>query len=140
MKEPIDNELRLHRRRARLDPGAVCVLCLETDLQVLAPRRIRRHLLEGHHVVLVRNDEELEVVLCLNCHAKIHSGLLLADVDPKETRSGFLERLATVLRAVGVFFSHLGRSVTSWANHLDTLIHALDARFPAWRQLEGAQW
>jgi hypothetical protein len=140
VSEPIDNELRMHRRITRLDPDSVCALCLERDIAVLNRRRVPRHLLEAHHVVLARHDESLWIVLCQNCHLKIHSVLRSVGVDPKAKPSGFLDRLAVVLRALGSFFAQLARSLIDWGNHLDALIARLDIAFPAWRELGEAAW
>ena len=138
--DPLRDQLRRQRRRMRLDPDAVCVFCLEPDLEVLAPRRLRRHLLEGHHALLARNDAELELTLCLNCHAKAHAGLLTAGVDPRAHQSSFLDRLTATLRALGSFFGQLAASIGGWADRLEALIGALDARLPNWRELQEVTW
>jgi hypothetical protein len=139
-QDPLKNELRRSRRKDRVEGLGVCTFCGETDFEVLAPRKVRRSLLNAHHIVLGRNDEELELILCLNCHAKAHAGMLAIHIDPKAQPPGMLERLSIVLRALASFFGQLAHSVVRWAERIDDLIGALDANFPAWRELGEVGW
>jgi hypothetical protein len=138
--EPLGNDLRSFRRAGRVDGQEACTFCLETDIEVLAPRRVRRTLLQSHHIVLGRNDADLELVLCLNCHAKAHAGLLGIHIDPKDQPPGLLERLSIVLRALGSFFGQLAHSAVRWAERLEDFMEALDVHFPDWRQLGEVVW
>jgi len=98
--DPIGDDLRKQRRRRRLGRDAACVVCGETNPEVL--RRLPRSLLERHHLAGRANDAELTAVVCLNHHAILSeaqrdSGVDLAsdpDRRPAELTVGLLRGLA----------------------------------------------
>jgi len=112
----------------------MCVLCDESRLFAL-------HVRQGHHVAGRRNDPDLTVTLCLNCHAEqteAHRsvGLPLRDsVDPPPT---LLDRLAALLAGAGVFLTELGERMVAWADVLRQLVTALDQGAAGWRDAVGS--
>lgn len=113
------------------DGGPACALCAESRLFAL-------HVKIGHHVAGRRNDPDLTVPLCLNCHAEqteAHRrvGLPLRDsVDPPPT---LLDRLAALLAGAGVFLTELGERMVAWADVLRQLVAALDQGAAGWRDV-----
>lgn len=133
--DPIGDDLRGLRRQRRLGPGAACVICGETNLALL--RRVRRSLLEQHHLGGEANDPELTVVVCRNHHAVLTeagrgSGIVL---DRRAERSS-PERLEAVLLGLADFFELLARTLRQWAVELATTVRRLDAGWPEWRREE----
>lgn len=115
--DPLGKALRKGRRQRRLGENPACVFCGETSPEAL--RRVKRKILERHHVAGIANDPQLTVVLCRNCHAKLTEGQLdhgLA-LDHDQDR-GTLERLEQVLRGLALFFSELSIRLVGWADEL----------------------
>ena len=126
---------RIHRRLTALgvgpdDPAPSCALCGEDRLPAL-------HVRTGHHVAGRRNDPDLTVPLCLNCHAAQHESMLTGGVqlrDDTTPTATMLDRLARMLGGAGVFLLALGARLVEWAAYLLTLVAALDSAVPEWRQ------
>ena len=131
----MQNDARRARREQQLGPDAVCVLCGEADPHALTG--VKRALIEQHHVVNRVNESTLTVPLCRNCHAKETEQLRAAGV-PNHPAPTLLERLAGILRALGLFFRSLGDACVHYADLLLDLITGLDARFRSWRTMEAA--
>lgn len=49
-----------------------------------------------------------------------------------------LDRLITILKALGAFFKQLGERLIKWASKLAGFVQALDAKYPAWREMPEA--
>jgi len=79
-------------------------------------------LLEEHHVVGRSHDRNLVVFLCRNCHFLAH-GYLRAGIDMRY-KPNPQERVATMLKALAVFFELLAETLRQWAALLDTRAHA----------------
>jgi len=113
--DPIRTAGRETRRLERLGSGPlVCILCGYTDPVALIPvskawlqeHGVPRSLLEDHPFYGENHDPEATVLICRNCHAVVHEGLLQAGVsllpepDP-------VARVALMLDAEAVFFEAL---------------------------------
>jgi len=135
--DPIANDLRKERRSRRLPPDAACALCGETDIAVLATHKVPRRLLELHHACGQWNDDEVVVVLCRNCHAKVTAEQL--DVGALETgpRASRVEAIKLALVSLGTFFNLLAAACFRWSAQLAQMIGVLDDELPAWRTLPG---
>jgi hypothetical protein len=136
--DPIQNDARTIRRQRRLGPDAACVLCGISTPAVL--RRVRRSLLQRHHVPGDAIDPDLTVLLCLNCHAIESAGQLAreADLDHQRERT-LLDVLIAILGESGAFLSRLGARLSEWAERLRAFVGALDSAMPQWRQLPEAR-
>ncbi len=135
-KNPVQNDARRARREEQLGPDAVCVLCGEPDLSALMS--VERVLIEQHHALNRAYESAVTVPLCRNCHAKVTEQLQAAGV-PNRPPPSLLERLAAILRALGLFFRSLGDACLRYANLLLDLVRGLDARFRSWRTIEAAK-
>jgi hypothetical protein len=133
---PIQNDAREARRKARLGRDAVCILCGCNQWVALTP--VPRSLLEAHHVACKANDGDMTVPLCRNCHAITTEELRRCDAATGAPAHR-LARLVAILRAIGAFLKLLGEKMMLWANELAEFVNALDRRYPHWRQLAEAQ-
>lgn len=134
--DPIGRDLSRQRARWRFAPGEVCALCGEHDSEVLRRPSARgpKSLLEVHHVLGRANDDELTIVLCLNCHRRASAGMDFAGVgsDPSGDNDR-IARLVSVLRAIATFLQQLACTLMTWAEELvssldpDGIAEALDA-------------
>lgn len=77
-----------------------------------------RRLLEDHHVVGKNHDPNLVVFLCRNCHYKVTEGYLQAGIDMRY-EPNTQKRIATMLKALAVFFELLAERLRQWAALLD---------------------
>jgi hypothetical protein len=130
--DPIGRDLSRARAKRRLAPGAACLLCGERDTEVLEKHpasSVPASVLELHHLAGRRNDPNLTVVLCLNCHRRISARMAFAGVDlgrdPTRTTE---ERLVSLLRGLAVFFEQLAEALMLWAHQLAASIR--DERQP----------
>lgn len=135
--DPEGTEVRKLVQARRLPPHPACVLCGETEIEVLRQRKAARHILEGHHVAGRANDELLLATLCLNCHTK--AGALQNEVGalPPGDRPSGLEALELALRSLATFFEMLAEACYRWAVLLAQAVVVLDENLPAWRTLPG---
>jgi hypothetical protein len=130
--DPIGDDVRGLRRQRQLGPDAVCVICGETNPAVLL--RVRRSLLEQHHLGGEANDPELTVIVCRNHHAVVTEAGRVSGIElGRGAERSSLERLEAVLRGLADFFEMLGRALRHWAEELATTVRRLDARWPGWR-------
>lgn len=136
MNNPIGAAARRTRREEILGENPICLLCGEKEFWalILAPEK----LLENHHVAGKAHDPDLTLTICLNCHARQHELLRVAGASMKPANS-FLERLALILRGLGVHLQILADKFVVWAQMLLDLVTDLDAKFPKWRECEGAK-
>lgn len=134
--DPIQTDARRTARREKLGSDACCVLCGESQWESLT--KVKRSLLEAHHVVARANDEKLTAVLCRNCHGKLHESMrqVGASTDQPQT---LLDRLIAILRGLATFFQHLGELLLDLALRLPRFIAALDREFPTWRAMPEAR-
>ena len=137
-RDPIQNDARTSRRQRRLGPDAACIICGITTPAVLL--RVRRSLLQRHHVLGAAIDSDLTVLLCLNCHAIETAGQVArgADLDHQRERT-LPEVLVAVLAELGAFLCAVGSSLLEWAERLGAFNDALDTAMPQWRQLPEAR-
>jgi hypothetical protein len=134
--DPIGRDLSRARAVRRMASGAGCVLCGQSDPELLA--RHAGDVLEQHHVAGLVNDPSLMVTLCLNCHrrmsARMPSHGIELDRDGQPTR---LERSIGLLRGLAVFCEQLAVSLMDWARQLEQTVTDLDDHDPRWREIEG---
>lgn len=131
----IQTQVRKARQQRRVGPDAACILCGNTNPEQL--RRMRRSLLECHHVVGRANDDALTVTVCLNHHAQLNEDQCTQGV-PLQNPGSFLERLEAVLRSLTAFFERLAAASRQWADQLLAFIQGLDVRCPTWRTMPEA--
>lgn len=134
-RDPIGRDLGRARAQRRLPPDAACVLCGERDPEVL---RQRQSVLEMHHVAGRQNDDDLTVVLCLNCHRRATAeqfghGVQLTRVEHAPTP----ERLIAVMQGLAAFFAQLAAQLQTWAMWLTAVFRDFDQRDPRWRDRHG---
>jgi len=138
--DPIQNEVRRRKRARPLPPDAACALCGETDPTVLlktTARRSTRKLLQAHHPLGEANDQEVEVVVCCNCHAKATAAQQDVGALPAGRAPTCLERLALAMRSLAAFFRQLADSFQRWADEVAGVVRSLDEHLPPWRGLPG---
>ncbi len=131
--DPIATDMQHARRVRKTKASAVCCLCGATNPAVL--RESRRSILEEHHLAGEANDASLTVTLCLNCHREQSSrqrgmGIELERDDGRTE----VERLASFLRGLALFFAALASSLVAFADGLAAHLARLDADWPAWRE------
>ena len=124
--DPIGTAIRQKRRQERFgeDP-ALCILCGCSDTVALIDKTadwLKRHgipnsLLEQHHPAGQHHDPELTVLICRNCHAILHEGILQAGVNMRPEPDP-ISRVATMLEALSVFFKMLAAAMSKWAELL----------------------
>ena len=124
--KPISTAIRRQRRQVRLGEGPrICILCGCSDPIALIPKTanwLRKHgipqtLLQQHHSAGQHHDPELTVLICRNCHAILHEGLLQAGVNMRPEPEPIL-RVATMLDALALFFKMLAAALSKWAELL----------------------
>jgi hypothetical protein len=116
--DPIGDDVRKQRRRRRLGDNAACAICGETDRDLLT--RVSRSLLERHHVAGRANDAELNVVVCLNHHAKLSEAQRDSSVDlSADPGQPPVRRTAGLLHGLADFAELLAPSLRRHADVLD---------------------
>jgi hypothetical protein len=129
---PIANDARLARRERRLPDDYECLLC-----QIRAPEVLLRFygdLIEFHHLAGYRNDSQLGVMLCLNCHAIATEAQRRGGVElGRAPQPCPLARLISWLAGVGVFLHSLAHSAARLAGTLRDLLRFLNEKYPGWR-------
>lgn len=137
--DPMGNDLRRERRARVLPRDAACVMCGETNPEILMQAEAPS-VLELHHLAGKANDPDLLVVLCLN-HHRVQTarqpgyGVELSR-DPQRTS---IEKLVSMLRSLGLFLVELGKAMVAKADDLAAHVAGLDAHYPAWRAMPSAQ-
>ena len=134
--DPIGSAMRAARRHRRWREDAACALCGETNPVILTSKP-NKHLLEKHHVAGRDNDEELVVVLCLNCHTKLSAGQHDVGVFTATPAPTALERLILAMKSLGLFCEALAEACYRWAEQLAQTVSTLDQYIPQWRTLPG---
>lgn len=117
--DPIGRDVGRSRSRRRLPDGAACVLCGESDPEVLG-NRASGSVLEVHHLAGRVNDPDLTVVLCLNCHRRMSARMPAYGVElqASEAPSSETGRVIGLLRGLAVFFELLAVALMRWAERL----------------------
>jgi hypothetical protein len=129
--DPIRDDARRARRQRRLGSDAVCVLCGERTPDVLI--KVRRSLLEHHHLAGEANDPELTVVVCRNDHAKLTEAQRVSGVELRRaSERSSLARLEAVLCGLADFFVLLAQALRGWAAEIRATIKRLDEGWPGW--------
>lgn len=136
-EDPLQTEVRRTRRRERLGENPQCILCGCGQAEALTvPRgKVRRYVLEEHHPAGWKNDPELKVILCLNCHRVATEKCRRAGVS-LDWPPTLLHRIVALLRGVAALLADLGDSCYAAATKLERLIERLDEVYPAWREME----
>ena len=129
---PIGNDARLARRERRLRDDYECLTCGIRAPEVLV--RFWGDLVEFHHVAGYRNDPELGVMLCLNCHAIATEAQRRAGVElGRQPQPCPLSRLISWLAGVGEFLRSLAESAARLAATMRDLRRFLDDQHPGWQ-------
>jgi hypothetical protein len=129
--DPIRDDARRARRQRRLGTDAVCVLCGECNPEALT--KVRRSLLEQHHLAGEANDPNLRVVVCRNDHARLTEAQQVSGVDLRRaSERSSLARLEAVLRGLADFFVLLAQALRGWADEIRETIRLLDEGWPGW--------
>jgi hypothetical protein len=126
-------EMRRQRRAERFPRNAVCLRCLEPDLDAL--RYPSDSILEAHHPLGRSHARKVIAPLCHNCHRKEHARLAEEGVDltaqPTE-----LERIREAIHALALFLRTLADWLLTHAvSALDQIISLLDNHLPTWREI-----
>ncbi len=121
-RDPIGTAIRRQQRQVRLGGGPrICILCGCSDPIALIAKTedwLERHtLFELHHPAGQHHDPELTVLICRNCHAMLHEGLLQAGVNMRPEPEPIM-RVATMLDALAVFFKMFAAALSKWAELL----------------------
>jgi hypothetical protein len=123
-RDPIGTDRRAAARDRRLGWGPrVCPFCGVTDPVSLVPtkatwlqeRGVPRTLFQPHHECGQAHEPDLTVLVCRNCHAMAHEGLLQSGVNLRPEPKPVL-RDALRLDALAVLFETLARAFRRWAN------------------------
>lgn len=130
-KNAAKDAVRVAKRDARLGENAVCVFCGYANADALVP--VKRSIVEKHHVVGRAHEAAITVPVCRNCHAVLTEAVRRSGASMKEAPN-LLERLVTMLEAVGTFFKMMGQAFLWWAEQLARFILGLDQRYPDWRK------
>ena len=106
---PSHNPARTARRKTELydklgSERPVCLYC--SYAEPVALRRAPRKFLEAHHLVGRKDDPDLAVFVCRNCHALLHENLLDAEAHLRGEADP-VRRVTTMLRAEAVHFEML---------------------------------
>jgi hypothetical protein len=114
---PSRNPARAARRKAEAieqngTEQARCIYCGNTDPLVVRPRRI-----VDHHILSEDRDPQTALV-CLNCHAVAHEGLLDADVSMTSEKEP-TKFARAIFRALAVHFSLLAKACSRFARRME---------------------
>lgn len=133
--DPVAVLKRRTARRKLVPEQAACALCGFADEHGYA--------LEDDHVLGVAGSDDVRVWLCKNCHAiqtaARHDHLAGSPAGRQRPNISALERLARVLRSLGVFAHTLGAALFGFAQQLAVFAQGLDAYAPGWRAEGWAQ-
>jgi hypothetical protein len=130
----INTERRRARRNARIGPDARCALCGEANPEVLI--RVKRTILEAHHIVGLANDVTATVILCRNCHAKVTEKQ--REFASFEAPESLLDKAIAVLRHLAALFYVVADMMRVLADQLVALLSGLSARYPDWQTMPEA--
>ena len=134
--DPMDAPRRKHRRQQRLGPDAVCVMCGERNPDALL--RVRRSLLERHHVLGAAHAPEATIVVCLTCHARL-SAAQQDDGVQLSPQGTLLERGIAMMAAAGSSLRVVGDAFLEWAERAQGFVRGLDEELPEWRDRPWSQ-
>ncbi len=134
--EPIQRAARRAARASKLPPDACCAICGLRDPEALV--RVKRTVLDVHHVAGRNHSKALTIWLCRNHHAIEHEKLRTAGVDLRAPET-VMDKLVAVLAAIGTFLISLGEHLCEWAEQLLGFRDGLDTCYPDWRSIPEAQ-
>lgn len=126
---------RAAKRKQKLGPDAVCVLCGFSDASALDP--VSCSTVEKHHVLGREHDGKATLPVCANCHRSLTVAVRDAGADMKASPE-VLECVVNVLRALGTCLIEVGRALIEWANKMVLRMKRLDYDVPEWRETERA--
>jgi hypothetical protein len=98
--------------------------------------RVKRTMLDRHHVLGKQHDADFTVVVCRNCHA-LFSAAQVDDGVPLTTQPTVLERHFAIYEALVSFLRELADLLCRWIAANQAMIAGLDREFPSWR---AAPW
>lgn len=101
MEDRIGREVRRAKRERDLGENPVCTLCGYSDPYSLM--RVKRSLLEIHHIFSKANDPDTTMILCRNCHGQITETNRDAGISMGKARS-LIEKVITFLSCQRVLF------------------------------------
>lgn len=129
---PMKNDARRGEVRRRLGEDPACLLCQCQTPVCLT--KVNATLLERHHVVGRKVDDDLTATVCLNCHRPLQAGL--KDLGLEDRRPGSaLEAAALSHLGLEDFLENLADSVGRRGRELLELMDRLDQEMPEWRQM-----
>ena len=131
----INTERRRARRSARIGPDARCVLCHAANPELLI--RVKRTILEAHHIVGLANDVTATVILCRNCHAKVTEKQREFGAS-FEVPESLLDKAISVLRHLAALFYVVADMMRVLADQLVALLSGLSKRYPDWQAMPEA--
>ncbi len=137
--DPVLTSVRQAKREQRLEHADHCAICGIRNIEVLRPlnaksrkgRALRKGILERHHVCGRRNDPDLVIALCLNCHAIFTERQLQEGLDLM-AKNNILDRSIAQRRTFAVFLRDAATSVELDAEGLIKLKDWLDENHPSW--------
>jgi hypothetical protein len=102
----------------------------------VALTKVKRTLLEAHHIAGAANDASLVAVVCRNHHTMLTEAQLGSGVELRhDGERASLERLAAVLSGLADFFELLTACLRAWAAEVLHTVALLDRDYPDWRNL-----
>ena len=130
--DPLRNEVRKARRSRRVGIDAACVLCGESNPDVLI--RVGRSVLEQHHVLGAAHAPSVTVPLCRNCHAIETERMRDAGISlERDHGRAVVEVIEIVLRAQALYLRSHAEASERFAAHLREHVEMLDRGYPGWR-------
>lgn len=135
--DPIGDAARQTRRRRKVPPGTVCVLCGEQDPDCL--REVDKTILEEHHVAGVGNLPGLTVWVCPTCHRKLHVAMQDAGIDLAHPEERLVVKIVVLILLVLAVLLRALADTCEWFGHkLGDFIDGLDRDHPSWTQMPEA--
>jgi hypothetical protein len=107
MEDRIGREVRRARRERDLGENPACVLCCYSNPYSLM--RVKRSLLEDHHIFPKANDPDATMILCRNCHGEITEANRDAGISMRKANS-LTEKVITFLSCLKVLFLTLANA------------------------------
>jgi hypothetical protein len=106
MEDRIGREVRRARRERDLGENPVCICGYSNPCSL---KRLKRSLLEKHHLFGKANDPEATLILCRNCHGEITEANRDAGISMRKARNPN-EKTITFLSCLKVIFHTLANA------------------------------
>jgi hypothetical protein len=139
MQEPIASEIDSAAREAgrlrEFGQTPRCAICEYSGRTAFI--RVRRVLLQEHHINGRANDPTTTVLLCLRCHAELHENARDAGASLAPP-TNVLDRAISVVRLHIALTQLMLDTQADLATDLALVCASLDEHFPGWRQLPEA--